>query len=84
LPRQVFVKSPAEQKPFYVDFDSPVLVSLLSKAVRQGERKGAGDGGGGMITMTEMLPGPEQAWLPDAEGNLYTSELRIVAIDSPA
>jgi hypothetical protein len=28
-----------------------------------------------------MLPAPDQLWLPDGEGNLYTSELRIMAVD---
>jgi len=28
-----------------------------------------------------MLPAPDQTWLPDAEGNRYTSELRMVAVD---
>lgn len=33
------------------------------------------------ITLTEMLPAPDQTWLPDAEGRRYTGELRIVALD---
>ena len=33
------------------------------------------------MTVTEMLPGPQQVWLPDASGNLYTSELRIAVLD---
>jgi hypothetical protein len=28
-----------------------------------------------------MLPDPDHAWLPDAEGRRYTSELRLVAVD---
>ncbi|MBO4210621.1 hypothetical protein, partial [Micromonospora echinofusca] len=35
----------------------------------------------GRLTVTEMLPTPEQAWLTDDEGNRYTSELRFVAVD---
>ena len=34
-----------------------------------------------LITLSEMLPRPDQAWLPDAEGRHYTSEFRIVAVD---
>jgi len=83
MPRQVFVKSPVEVKPFYVDFDSALLVNLLSKVVRQSEQQRESEGGAGVLTMTEMVPGPEQVWLPDASGNLYTSELRIVTIDFP-
>jgi Lantibiotic dehydratase, N terminus len=77
LPRHVFVKTPAEVKPIYVDFDSVVLVNLLSKVARQS----AAVGGVGEVEVTEMLPGPEQVWLPDAAGNRYTCELRVAAID---
>jgi len=84
IPRQVFVKSPVEQKPFYVDFDSLVLVNLLSKVVRQSEQRQHSEGAAAAITVTEMVPGPQEVWLPDASGNLYTSELRIVTIDSPS
>ena len=28
-----------------------------------------------------MLPAPDQAWLTDAQGQRYTSELRMVAVD---
>jgi hypothetical protein len=28
-----------------------------------------------------MLPRPDQAWLPDAEGGRYTSEFRFVVLD---
>jgi len=77
------VKSPVEQKPFYVDFDSVVLVNLLSKVVRQSEQRQQSEGaeGAGAISVTEMVPGPQEVWLPDASGNLYTSELRIAVID---
>ena len=33
------------------------------------------------VTSSEMLPGPNEVWLPDAEGRRYTSELRVVALD---
>jgi hypothetical protein len=33
------------------------------------------------ITVTEMLPQPDELWLRDHEGQRYTSELRIVAHD---
>jgi hypothetical protein len=38
-------------------------------------------GAGASITVSEMIPGLEQVWLPDASGGRYTSELRIVAVD---
>ncbi|MCA1566101.1 MAG: lantibiotic dehydratase family protein [Acidobacteria bacterium] len=78
LPRFVFVKVPVETKPFYVDFDSPAYVNLLGKMVRRTALEG---GAGVSITVSEMVPGLEQVWLPDAEGERYTSELRIVAVD---
>ncbi|HEX8335666.1 MAG TPA: lantibiotic dehydratase, partial [Pyrinomonadaceae bacterium] len=72
MPRFVFVKSSAEVKPFYVDFDSPAYVNIFARTVRPDS-----DGGGdARITVTEMLPEHSQAWLPDAEGNRYTCELR--------
>jgi hypothetical protein len=81
LPRTVFVKVPVEEKPFYVDFDSPVYVDLLARAVR---RTIDATGDDRSIRLSEMLPGPEQVWLPDAEGRRYTSELRIVVVDPAA
>ncbi|MDG9701461.1 lantibiotic dehydratase [Streptomyces sp. DH37] len=77
LPRFVFVVSPTESRPFYVDFDSPVYVTILAKALRRLARRDPG----GRVVITEMLPTPEQTWLTDDEGNAYTSELRFVAVD---
>jgi len=78
MPRFVYVKTPVEIKPFYVDFDSPMLVDMFAKMVRQT----AEDGTAGMrVSVSEMLPRLDQIWLPDAEGRRYTSELRIVAVD---
>jgi lantibiotic biosynthesis dehydratase-like protein len=77
LPRFVFVISPAEPRPFCVDFDSPVYVNILAKAARRlGRRDPAAQ-----LTITEMLPTPEQAWLTDHSGARYSSELRFVAVD---
>ncbi|HEY0601690.1 MAG TPA: lantibiotic dehydratase [Herpetosiphonaceae bacterium] len=78
MPRFVFVKLPIEVKPFYVDFDSPVYVNILARLVRRIQTSDAADRS---VTVVEMLPRLDQAWLPDAEGRRYTSELRIVALD---
>jgi len=78
MPRRVFVKAPIERKPFYVDFDSPILVNIFAKTVRRMLERGEQ---ASLITMTEMLPTLDQLWLPDAEEQYYTSELRIVAVD---
>ncbi|HET6285618.1 MAG TPA: lantibiotic dehydratase, partial [Amycolatopsis sp.] len=77
LPRFVFVVAPGEPRPFYVDFDAPVFVNIFAKAVRRLARQDPA----GRLSITEMLPSPEQAWLTDDKGNRYTSELRFVAVD---
>ncbi|HZF40915.1 MAG TPA: hypothetical protein VE715_18985, partial [Blastocatellia bacterium] len=33
------------------------------------------------LIVTEMLPRLGELWLPDAEGNRYASELRMIAVD---
>ncbi|WP_340559281.1 lantibiotic dehydratase [Streptomyces sp. GSL17-111] len=77
LPRHVFVVLPTETRPFYVDFDSPVYVTILAKALRRAARKDPT----ARAVVTEMLPTPEQSWLTDDQGRAYTSELRFVAVD---
>lgn len=79
LPRFMFVKSPIERKPFYVDLDSPIYLNVLAKIIRRAEEKQ--NNANSLIAFMEMLPSHDQAWLPDAEGNHYTSELRMVAVD---
>jgi Lantibiotic dehydratase, C terminus./Lantibiotic dehydratase, N terminus. len=76
MPRFVFIKSPIEVKPVFVDFDSPVYLNILSKMVRKGLRNDCSD-----FVFTEMLPTPGQCWLPDANGQKYASELRFIAVD---
>ncbi|WP_344267100.1 lantibiotic dehydratase, partial [Streptomyces sodiiphilus] len=80
LPRFVFVVSPTEPRPFYVDFDSPVYINILAKAARRLARKDPE----ARLTVSEMLPSPEQAWLTDDKGDVYVSELRFVAVDRTA
>ncbi|WP_409492828.1 lantibiotic dehydratase [Amycolatopsis sp. cmx-11-12] len=77
LPRFVFAVSPTEPRPLYVDFDSPVYVQILAKAIRRLTRKDPD----ATLTITEMLPTPEQTWLADGHGDTYTAELRLVAVD---
>jgi hypothetical protein len=71
LPRFVFVRVPEEIKPLYFDLESPHFVELLARTVR----------GSSAVTVTEMLPAPDQVWLCDADGLTYVSELRVVMID---
>ncbi|MYZ38957.1 hypothetical protein GT002_28595 [Streptomyces sp. SID4917] len=54
-----------------------MYVNIFAKAARRLARKDPS----ARMTVTEMLPTPEQAWLTDDEGNKYTSELRFVAVD---
>jgi hypothetical protein len=77
LPRFVFTKTPPELKPFYVDFESPALVENFAKAIR----KSAASEEERTVLVSEMLPAHDQLWLPDAQGNRYSCELRTVALD---
>lgn len=78
MPRFVFIKVASEQKPCFIDFDSPIYVDIFAKLVRRDMERDAQEIS---ITISEMLPEPDQTWLTDAEGNQYTSELRFVAVD---
>lgn len=78
LPRYVFVKVPCEPKPFYVDFDSPLYVDIFSKMVR---RVISSPETSRNLTVSEMLPGPDQLWLLHPSGHKCTCEFRIVVVD---
>lgn len=74
LPERVFVRLGTETKPIYVDFRSLLYVRSLCTFARAA----AGEGGGAVsVVVTEMLPTPEQAWVSDAAGDRYFSELRL-------
>jgi hypothetical protein len=77
MPRQVFALSPSESKPVYVDFGSPVLTRILCRQLR----RAAADAPGQPARFTEMLPAPHDCWLAGEDGQRYTSELRLVAVD---
>ncbi|HET9894515.1 MAG TPA: lantibiotic dehydratase [Streptosporangiaceae bacterium] len=78
LPDRLFVKISAEVKPVYVDLTSPRSVSALATMLRAArERAGAQT----EVAMTELLPGPDQAWLPGPGGQRYFSELRVQVRD---
>lgn len=78
LPERVFVSLGTEVKPFSVDLTSPIAVGVLATAVRSAVRDG---GPGTTVTVSEQLPGPEHAWVPDAAGRRYASELRLQVVD---
>jgi hypothetical protein len=71
-PRHVFVLSPAERKPVYIDLESPLFRRLLVHLARRAARAGQ------PIDVTEMLPEPAALWVETAEGPL-TSEIRLAA-----
>jgi len=79
IPRYVFAKSNAEEKPVYVDFTSPVYVNILAKMIRR--TNAAERLPDKAITVVEMLPAHDDLWLADHEGNRYTSELRFTWAD---
>ncbi|HCU49298.1 MAG TPA: lantibiotic dehydratase, partial [Micromonosporaceae bacterium] len=78
LPERVFVRVGTEIKPCYVDFTSPAYVAAFVAMVRTAQRTG---GDGVPLVVSEMLPTPDQAWVPDAAGNRYFSELRMAVRD---
>lgn len=79
LPEQVFVKIETEVKPLFVDFTSPFYVASLCTMLRSAQ---AAHGDQVKLTLTEMLPTADQAWVPDAAGERYLSELRLQIVDA--
>ena len=80
MPRFLFYRTPKEKKPCYLDLDSPLYVDLFVKEVRRMVKSEATEGF--VVSLSEMLPTPDNTWLVDAQGNHYTSEIRIVAVDT--
>jgi hypothetical protein len=74
----VFVRFTGERKPIYADLTSLASIDLISRSLRRACRSGGADA---TVTVSEMLPAPDQAWLTDARGLRYTTELRVVAVD---
>lgn len=74
LPERVFVKLGGEVKPVYVDFTSPAYVAMFLAMLRPA-------GEDAELVFSELLPGPDDAWVPDAAGRRYYSELRLHAVD---
>ena len=77
MPRRVFVKTPVERKPFYLDLDSPVLRRIALRHIR------AAAGSAEPVRFSEMLPDPDHCWLGDPEGRRYASELRLIGVSAP-
>jgi hypothetical protein len=81
LPDKLFAKLSSEIKPLYLDLTSPRYLSAFCTMLRAARQKAGDDT---EIVFTEMLPGPEDAWVPDASGQRYFSELRIQLRDPMA
>jgi hypothetical protein len=64
-----------------VDLTSPLYASAFCSMLRTARTEG---GDAVSVTVSEMLPTPEQAWVPDAAGRRYFSELRLHLVDAPA
>ncbi|MEV0729462.1 lantibiotic dehydratase [Polymorphospora sp. NPDC050346] len=79
LPRHVFVRATGEKKPVHVDLTSLASVEVLARMVRRADRTAGSEA---RVTVTEMLPAPDQMWLADADGRRYSAELRFVAAPS--
>lgn len=75
LPRFVFCTYDSGSKPLFVDLASPASVEVWARHLR-------GARGDAVCSVSEMLPGPDELWLTDAQGRRYTAELRCaVALD---
>lgn len=74
LPEKIFMRIDTETKPCYFDLSSPLYARILCNMMGSARGRGGPDAG---LAISEMLPGQDQAWLTDAEGRRYTSELRV-------
>jgi hypothetical protein len=81
LPELCFVALETETKPFFVDLSSPLGVSAFCAALRAACRTRRADVG---LTVTEMLPTPDQAWVPGPGGEHYFGEIRLHVTDPAA
>jgi hypothetical protein len=74
IPERTFFRASGERKPFFLDLSSPITVKVFARMARASES----------VTLSEMLPDVDALWLVDAQGRKYTSELRMVMVDSHA
>jgi hypothetical protein len=79
IPRFVFYKVPIERKPVYLDFESPILMGIFARLVRRTQEAALPDS---RVELSEMLPTSDQLWLRDKHNQKYTSEFRLVAVDT--
>ncbi|MEO3778314.1 lantibiotic dehydratase [Micromonospora sp. B11E3] len=77
LPERVFVKLGTEVKPCYVDLTGPLYAQSLCAMADAAARSGPDV----TLTVSELLPAPADAWVTDAAGRGYVSELRLQITD---
>lgn len=73
MPERVFLKSPSEPKPVFIDFRCHFLLEAWDTLFPADAT----------VTVSEMLPDDQQLWLTDVHGDAVTSELRT-AFGRPA
>jgi hypothetical protein len=78
LPEVAFWIVAGEVKPIYVDLADRTLVDAVWAKLRRGRQRQPD----GWVTVSEMLPGPDQLWLRDAQGRRYAVEFRATCVDS--
>ncbi|MFE6049786.1 lantibiotic dehydratase [Kitasatospora sp. NPDC056446] len=76
LPERLFYRSPTEDKPAFLDFESLPLVNLFARTARR-----AAELPSARLGLTELLPDHPDTWLSDGNGERYTAEFRVVAVD---
>jgi hypothetical protein len=81
LPERVFVSVASEVKPMYVDLTSPPYVASLIHMLSAAQAANTEEV---QLSVSEMLPLPGHAWVPDAQGRRYLSELRLQIRDPAA
>jgi hypothetical protein len=73
LPRFGFIRLESEKKPLFMDFDNFFLCELIHSAWPDNQE----------VSLSEMLPGPDELWLKDETGS-YCIEVRGTAFRIPA
>jgi hypothetical protein len=81
MPRHLFCRFAGERKPIYADLTSLASIDLIARSLRRSRRTVGPDA---TVNVVEMMPTPDQAWLTDGQGQHYTAELRMVAVDQLA
>lgn len=77
LPERVFLKLGTETKPCYFDLGGPLYAQALCTMLRTAALRGPDVA----VVVSELLPDTGDAWLTDAAGRGYVSELRLQITD---